>query len=183
MLDEESSYLTTFNSPIGRLRLIRLPFGLCVSQNIFQQKMDFILEYCPRTVHCTEKKPRFKLAQPNDSRTAAWTCFSLGRMPYQGHKDHLFQHQVFRRRSTSWPKEGGGHQRGDTGAERHPGTLNIHWHSNLHGSFSPRFVCYASEKSPKERHWLPEVSSPQNSFQEHQAVDLPRGITNIIWSW
>ena len=47
MLDEESSYLTTFNRPFGRFRFTRLPFGLCVSQDIFQQKMDFILDKCP----------------------------------------------------------------------------------------------------------------------------------------
>ena len=50
ILDEESSYLTTFNSPFGRFRFTRLPFGLCVSQDVFQQKMDFILEKCPGTV-------------------------------------------------------------------------------------------------------------------------------------
>ena len=50
MLDEESSYLTTFNSPFGRFRFTHLPFGLCVSQDIFQQKMDFILEQCPGAV-------------------------------------------------------------------------------------------------------------------------------------
>ena len=44
MLDEETSYLTTFNSPFGIFRFTRLPFGLCVSQDVFQQKMDFILE-------------------------------------------------------------------------------------------------------------------------------------------
>ena len=42
VLDEESPYLTTFNSPFGRFT--RLPFGLCVSQYVFQQTMDFILE-------------------------------------------------------------------------------------------------------------------------------------------
>ena len=50
VLDEEFSLLTTFNSPFGRFRCTRLPFGLCVSQDIFQQKMDLILEKCPRTV-------------------------------------------------------------------------------------------------------------------------------------
>ena len=50
VLDEESSFLTTFNSPFGRFRFTRLPFGLCVSQDIFQQKMDCILEKCPGTV-------------------------------------------------------------------------------------------------------------------------------------
>lgn len=41
--DEESSFLTTVNSPFGRFRSTGLPFGLCVSQDIFQQK-------CPGTV-------------------------------------------------------------------------------------------------------------------------------------
>ena len=50
VLDEESSYLITFNNPSGRLIFTRLPFGLCVSHDIFQQKMDFILEKCPGTV-------------------------------------------------------------------------------------------------------------------------------------
>ena len=36
-LDEESSKLTTFNSPIGCFRFKRLPFGLNVSQDAFQQ--------------------------------------------------------------------------------------------------------------------------------------------------
>ena len=35
-LDEESSYLTTFNSPFGRYRFKRMPFGLKISQDVFQ---------------------------------------------------------------------------------------------------------------------------------------------------
>ena len=50
VLDEESSFLTTFNSPFGRFRYLRLPFGLNVSQDIFQEKMDIILEKCPGTI-------------------------------------------------------------------------------------------------------------------------------------
>ena len=38
-LDEESSYLTTFNTPLNRFRFTRLPFGL-VSQDIFQKQLD-----------------------------------------------------------------------------------------------------------------------------------------------
>lgn len=49
-LDSASSYLTTFNSPFGRYRFKRLPFGLKVSQDIFQEKMDMILEQCPGTI-------------------------------------------------------------------------------------------------------------------------------------
>ena len=54
VLDEESSYLTTFNSPFGRFRFTRLSFGLCVSQDVFQQKMDFILEKCGGAVGITD---------------------------------------------------------------------------------------------------------------------------------
>ena len=46
VLDYESSLLTTFNTPWGRYRFIRLPFGLACSQDIFQRMMDQILERC-----------------------------------------------------------------------------------------------------------------------------------------
>ncbi|KAK3760285.1 hypothetical protein RRG08_037345 [Elysia crispata] len=38
-LDEESSYLTTFQTCFGRYRYLRLPFGLNVSAEIFQKKV------------------------------------------------------------------------------------------------------------------------------------------------
>ncbi|KAL0148840.1 hypothetical protein M9458_055849 [Cirrhinus mrigala] len=43
-LDEESQILTTFRTPFGRYCWRRLPFGLSVSQDLFQAKMDQILE-------------------------------------------------------------------------------------------------------------------------------------------
>ena len=63
VLNQDSSMLTTFNSPFGRYRFLRLPFGLVCSQDIFQKKMDQILEECQGcigiadeiTIHgCTE---------------------------------------------------------------------------------------------------------------------------------
>ena len=42
-LDEESSKLCTFQSPAGKYRFLRLAFGLSVSQDIFQSRMDKIL--------------------------------------------------------------------------------------------------------------------------------------------
>ena len=42
-LDEQSSKLTTFNSPFGRYSFCRLPFGIRLSQDLFQRKMDEIL--------------------------------------------------------------------------------------------------------------------------------------------
>lgn len=46
-LSEESSFLTTFNTPFGRYRFKRLPFGLVCAQDVFQQKMDEIFEGIP----------------------------------------------------------------------------------------------------------------------------------------
>jgi len=43
-LDEESSLLTTFNTPFGRYKFKRMPFGLNVSQDIFQKELDSSLE-------------------------------------------------------------------------------------------------------------------------------------------
>eukprot|EP00794_Sanderia_malayensis_P013664 gene13664-15093_t len=42
-LDQESSFLTTFNTPFGRYRWLRLPFGLNVSAEIFQRKLHQVL--------------------------------------------------------------------------------------------------------------------------------------------
>ena len=50
VLDEESSLLTTFNSPFGRYCFLHLPFGLVCSQDIFQKKMDQFLKVCPRCI-------------------------------------------------------------------------------------------------------------------------------------
>ena len=66
VLDQNSSLLTTFNSPFRRYHFLQLPFGLVCSQDIFQKKMDQILEECQGciritdniTVHsCTEAEP------------------------------------------------------------------------------------------------------------------------------
>ena len=46
ILDQDSSLLTTFNSPFSRYCFLQLPFGLVCSLDIFQKKMDQILEEC-----------------------------------------------------------------------------------------------------------------------------------------
>ena len=47
-LDQKSQLLTTFRSPLGqRYCFLRLPFGLNVSQDDFQRKIDQILENLP----------------------------------------------------------------------------------------------------------------------------------------
>ena len=41
-LDEDSSYLTTFNTEFGCFRFTRMPFGVNVVGDVFQQKLDEI---------------------------------------------------------------------------------------------------------------------------------------------
>lgn len=46
-LDYESSLLTTFNTPVGRYRWLRLPFGIRSAPEIYQRIMDTMLEGIP----------------------------------------------------------------------------------------------------------------------------------------
>ena len=45
-LNERSSFLTTFNTPFGRYRFLRMPFGLKMSQDVFQFKVDETYANC-----------------------------------------------------------------------------------------------------------------------------------------
>ena len=46
-LSEEASLLTTFNTYLGRYRFLCVPFGLKMSQDIFQMRMDDTVAQCP----------------------------------------------------------------------------------------------------------------------------------------
>ena len=43
-LDEASSYLTTFNTPFGRYRWKRMPFGIKSAPEVFQRRMHEVVE-------------------------------------------------------------------------------------------------------------------------------------------
>ena len=43
-LDEQSSYLTTFNTPFGRYRWLRMPFGISSAPEVWQQRMNQTIE-------------------------------------------------------------------------------------------------------------------------------------------
>ena len=49
-LMHEASLLMTFNSHRGCLRFLRMPFGAKMSQDVFQLRMDAILEQCPGVI-------------------------------------------------------------------------------------------------------------------------------------
>ena len=46
-LTEAASLLTTFNTHLSRYRFLHVPFGLKMSQDIFQMRMDDIVAQCP----------------------------------------------------------------------------------------------------------------------------------------
>ena len=46
-LDHEYSLLCIFNTPFGRFRPTRLPFGVKIAQDIFQKRLDEILKDIP----------------------------------------------------------------------------------------------------------------------------------------
>ena len=47
LLDFRSSLLTTFNTPWGKYSWLRMPFGLEVSADVFQEKLDRVLRLVP----------------------------------------------------------------------------------------------------------------------------------------
>ena len=49
-LTHKASLLMTFNSHRGRLRFLWMPFGTKMSQDVFQLRMDAILEQCPGVI-------------------------------------------------------------------------------------------------------------------------------------
>ena len=51
-LDEQSSFLTTFETPFGRFRWLKMPFGISPAPEYFQQFLEREIENLPgvRTV-------------------------------------------------------------------------------------------------------------------------------------
>ena len=49
-LDEESSKLTTFGTPFGRYRYLRMPMGASLSSDIYQYKVGGHLEHIENCV-------------------------------------------------------------------------------------------------------------------------------------
>ena len=46
-LDESSSYLTTFWTPFGRYRYLRMPFGISSAPEVYQRRMHDIIQGLP----------------------------------------------------------------------------------------------------------------------------------------
>ena len=53
-LDLRSSLLTTFNTPWDKYRWLRMPFGLKVSGDVFQERLDKVLRLVPGVLGITD---------------------------------------------------------------------------------------------------------------------------------
>ena len=69
-VDEESSHLLTFNTPFGRYRYTRLPFGVHSASEVFQHKVAQVIDGQPGVINyqddiliwsATEKEHRERL--------------------------------------------------------------------------------------------------------------------------
>ena len=53
-LDSESTLLTTFNTPWGKYKWLRLPFGLKVSSDVFQERLNSVLQGVKGITGCVD---------------------------------------------------------------------------------------------------------------------------------
>ena len=151
VLDEESSYLTTFNSPFGRFRFMRLPFGLCVSQDIFQQKMDFILEKCPGKVaiaddiavhRTTEEEHDSNLHNLMLVAREHGLVFNLDKCMIKERKITLFGMILDAEGVHPDPEKVEAMNQSHSDTTGFPRTPVFPWNSNIHGSFYSKSLCY-----------------------------------------
>ena len=54
-LDEKSSYYTTFNTPFGRYRFLKMPYGITSSSEVFQHAMEHLMEGYPCKIIVDDK--------------------------------------------------------------------------------------------------------------------------------
>ena len=100
-LDHASSLYTTFNSPHGRYRFLRLPFSLICAQDIFQKKVDetfgnlpgvtgiaddIVIYGCDLVDHDTNLKAVMECARETGLRFKADKCkIRCTEIPFFGH--------------------------------------------------------------------------------------------------
>ena len=71
-LSEASQLLTAFNTPFRKYCFVRMPFGLSVSAEVFQAKMDGALDGIPGTFPCADD---VKVQGSNEERHMTFTCW------------------------------------------------------------------------------------------------------------
>ena len=73
-LDLRSSLLTTFNTPWGKYRWLRMPFGLKVSGDVFQERLDKVLRLVPGVLEITDNIVIHGAIENTHDRTVLVLC-------------------------------------------------------------------------------------------------------------
>ena len=114
-LTREASLLTTFNSHRGWLRFLRMPFGAKMSQDVFQLRMDAILEQCPGVIGIHDDMVIFRVDQEDHDANLINllnVCQKEGlvlnskKLELQRERVTFFRGRVQRTRHASRPEEG-----------------------------------------------------------------------------
>ena len=140
-LTHEASLLTMFNSHRGWLRFLQMPFGAKMSQDVFQLRMDAILEQCPGVIGIHDDMVIFGLDQEDHD---ANLINLVKRLPEGGigtkqqeigtskRESHILRGRVQRTRHASRSQEGPRDHRDDS-AHGQATTSVISRYGKLHG--------------------------------------------------
>ena len=121
-LTHEASLLTKFNSHRGRLRFLRMPFGAKMSQDVFQLRMDAILEQCPGVIGIHDDMVIFGVDQEDHDANLINllnVCQKEGLVLNSKklelrRESHILRGRVQRTRHASRPQEGPRNHRDDS---------------------------------------------------------------------
>ena len=126
-LTHEASLLTTFNSHRGRLRFLRMPFGAKMSQDVFQLRMDAILEQCPGVIGIHDDMVIFGVDQEDHDANLINllnVCQKEGlvlnskKTGTSKRESHILRGRVQRTRHASRPQEGPRDHRNDSANDK-----------------------------------------------------------------
>ena len=104
-LSKESSYLTTFNTPFGRYRFLRLPFGLKLAQDVFQKRINKTFQDIPGIkivaddiliFSTTMEQHNAILRKPFDRARKYGVKFNLGKGSLQMDEVRFYRHHISR---------------------------------------------------------------------------------------
>ena len=123
-LTHEASLLTTFNSHRGRLRFLRMPFGAKMSQDVFQLRMDAILEQCPGVIGIHDDMVIFGRVDQQDHDANLINLLNVcqkeglvlnsKKLELRKRESHILRGRVQRTRHASRPQEGPRDHRDDS---------------------------------------------------------------------
>ena len=95
-LDTQSSYLTTFNTHKGQYRFFHMPFGLKMSQNVFQMCMDQLTDRLPGIIAIHDDIYAYSKTQEQHDKHLLQLMKTAAKqgLVYNSNKCHISQPQI-----------------------------------------------------------------------------------------